>query len=218
MKEIKAVIFDAFGTICEITEPSDTYQRMIADLVHERYRKEAREIAMTQDMSLGELYQTLTGNVVGHAFHSYERELMNEVGSVRAIEGMPMAILTLKQMGFKLGICSNLAAPYGIPVKVLYGDLVDSVFFSYEMGTYKPKLDMYEQVIAFHKDVYGIDADEILFIGDKDHNDCEGPWVTGMQALTVAEWKAKAGPEAHFCLPVVNYVWSHNQNVRKSQA
>jgi HAD superfamily hydrolase (TIGR01549 family) len=89
-----------------------------------------------------------------------------------------VVIQTLKENGFKVGLCSNLAQPYGQCLTSLLPEF-DFRALSYELGLMKPMPEIYSAVCTG----MNLEPSEILFVGDSKSCDYLGPVLAGMQAL-----------------------------------
>ncbi|MEM7054082.1 MAG: HAD family hydrolase, partial [Pseudomonadota bacterium] len=92
---------------------------------------------------------------------------------------------TLRDTRLKIGLCSNLAAPYGPPLRALLPDAPDAEVLSYNEGHIKPEPEIYHRVIK----QLGVPANRILFVGDTYRADIEGPQEAGMQAMEIAQFE-----------------------------
>lgn len=91
----------------------------------------------------------------------------------------------LKNRGFKIAICSNLAMPYGERLKELFPDIYDALVFSYEIQAIKPDRKIYESI----QQEFGCQMSDILFIGDNPLLDVETPIRLGMSARLIEREK-----------------------------
>ena len=92
----------------------------------------------------------------------------------------------LKQSGFRLALCSNLAKPYGEAVFSILPDL-EAYAWSYEVGSIKPEPEIYQYLI----DQLNCHPKEVLFIGDTPLADVTGPMAFGMSARLIHQKKKK---------------------------
>jgi HAD superfamily hydrolase (TIGR01509 family) len=179
---IQAVVFDAFGTLVKIGEGRRPY-RQLMQLAKASGRTpqtdDARHI-MTKTLGFSGLADWL-GVDLSSIQPVFEHDMATELASIVLYPDSLTTPETLKQRGLKLAICSNLAAPYGPPVKKLLPNL-DAYFFSYEMEALKPDPEIYAQIC----DELKLLPDQILFVGDTYEADVTGPRKAGMQALHLA--------------------------------
>lgn len=108
-------------------------------------------------------------------------DLEFELNSIELYEDTISTLKNLKELGFKIALCSNLAMPYGERLRVLLPILFDLVVFSYEVGSIKPEQQIYE-VIQSH---FACEMADMLFIGDHPLLDVETPISLGMAAMLI---------------------------------
>nr|WP_207769600.1 HAD-IA family hydrolase [Solimicrobium silvestre] len=111
---------------------------------------------------------------------AWEAELHAELATVKLFPDSLPTIARLRNAGYRIGLCSNLAAPYGTPVKALLPSL-DAYAWSYEAGAVKPEPGIYRYLL----DRLGCAASDVLFIGDTPAADLDGPLTFGMSARLI---------------------------------
>jgi len=89
-------------------------------------------------------------------------------------------LLKCRLNSYRIGLCTNLAKPYGAAVHALLPGL-DAYVFSYEAGFKKPEPEIYRASC----DALICRPEEVLFIGDNHDADVEGPGAFGMQAQLI---------------------------------
>ncbi|MBO0684723.1 MAG: HAD family hydrolase [Candidatus Dormibacteraeota bacterium] len=107
--------------------------------------------------------------------------------SVQLAAGALDTLAALRSRGLRLAIASN--APF--PPAMLHRQLrvngleerVDAAVFSSEVGWRKPAPELYQAAL----DRLGVTASEVLYVGDKQLEDYEGPRRLGMRALLCTE-------------------------------
>jgi len=104
-------------------------------------------------------------------------ELAEELAGLVLYPEVEAVLDTLRQVGRRVAVCSNLAASYGAAVRELLPGL-DAYILSYEVGTAKPDPAIYEAVCSALERCSG----EVLFIGDSQRCDLLGPQAFGMSA------------------------------------
>lgn len=107
----------------------------------------------------------------------WEKDLEDELASIRLFPDTLDIITRLQQSGYLVGQCSNLALPYGAAVRALL-PMLNAYAMSYDAGAVKPQPHIYQ----FLLEQLGCIADEVLFVGDTVVADLEGPRAFGMQA------------------------------------
>lgn len=91
----------------------------------------------------------------------------------------------LRDKALRIGVCSNLALPYGSPLLPALSDTPDAVIFSYVVGLVKPDPAIFRVVC----DQLGCQPKDILFVGDTPAADIEGPHTIGMPAMLISEFE-----------------------------
>jgi hypothetical protein len=100
---------------------------------------------------------------------------------------------SLRDSGLRIGVCSNLALPYGPPLLSALPDTPDAVILSYEVGFMKPDPAIFHLVC----DRLGLSPAEILFVGDTPSADIEGPRATGMPATLITDFEEHSRRDVH---------------------
>lgn len=175
---VQAVVFDLFGTLLQIGERRHPFRQLMQ---HLRLRgraprsDDARKL-MTHNLGLAGAASFFNARMSHSELASLETDLFIELASIRLFDDTLGSLTQLKDAGLKLAVCSNLAAPYAIPAKLLLPGL-DVYSWSFEVGAIKPEPAIYHQVI----DQLGCDASAIAMIGDTLEADALGPARQGMQ-------------------------------------
>jgi len=188
---IGGIIFDAFGTILQISQRTNPYL-----LLFREARRQGRILApdkiasaMTMDLPLDEF-----GAHLGVTLCSSVRQELNlafelELASIRPYPDALEAIALLQNSGLRLGICSNLAAPYGGAVKELF-PAMDGYAFSYEQGIMKPDPKIYlsvcNQMGVEPGHYFGSEKVPVMMIGDSPRCDRDGPRAVGIMGLLLS--------------------------------
>lgn len=183
-KNIKAIVFDAFGTLVHIGEKRRPYRRLL-ELARESgrvVRPDAAKQVMSRNLGLSGVAEWLGLKMSSAQRAELELELSDEIATIRLYEESTATVLALREKGFRLAICSNLASPYAQPILNLMPIALDAYAWSFEVGAVKPVPAIYQAVCAS----LGIPPGEILMIGDTYEADCAGPRRFGMQALHLA--------------------------------
>ncbi len=178
---IDAVCFDAFGTLVEITDPRQVGRTMLRS-AKPAARNQMKARLLRENRPLKDWPTT------AHDGTQLMDDLCAELGSIRMRPRLHKVWRDLRCAGFKLGVCSNLAAPYGPGVLSALPDAPDSVVFSYLVGHAKPEPEIYAKVLAELRTA----AERILFVGDTKSADVDGPAKAGMQSMLIDEFMANA--------------------------
>ncbi|WP_274644711.1 HAD family hydrolase [Pseudomonas serbica] len=175
---MRGVIFDAFGTLVKIHEGNHPY-RQILKLGSQQGRRPQPEDAktlMTNPWGLAEAAKRLGISVVDSDLEHIQAQLDEELAQITAYPDGLEAVDLLKNSGFKVAVCSNLALPYAAAIERLYPSL-DGYSYSFEVGTVKPEFAIYQDACT------RIDVKPYLIdmVGDSQRCDQTGPTEFGMQ-------------------------------------
>lgn len=167
----RTVAFDAFGTLVRIGRRHRPYERLIA-----RARDQAAEMPspMVAGIELAE-YAGLLGLPRPDAELAMLEE---ELASVELYPDALDALHRIRDRGVTVAVASNLAEPYAAPLMALLGDLVDVWHFSFAVGAAKPQRAFYAALV----DRLGIEAHELLMVGDTWQDDVAGAVDAGARA------------------------------------
>lgn len=171
---MKAVIFDAFGTLLHHAGPRiNAYTKVLRHA-----RSDAGRLPLlTRNISIAEWTEELG---LDHLSPMLVAEAAAECEQIRPYDDVLPTLARLRGQGCKIALCSNLAAEFGPTVRALVSGL-DAYLFSYELGYKKPEPEMYHAVL----NAVGTHPRQCLFIGDSERNDVEGPRQAGMQARRI---------------------------------
>lgn len=203
-RKIKAVAFDAVGTLIE-PNPSvaEAYQRaalavgldlpvdLIKSRFHQAYAHDEQLAGHTTDESQERLRwrqivaRCLPELSVAQADQAFE-DLWNyfaEPTSWRLFDDVPGVVQTLHQQGISVCVASNFDARLRRVWAGLPGgeSLQNHLVISSEVGCRKPGRVFYDAVVAH----LGFPAHEILFVGDDWVNDVEVPQKFGFETILI---------------------------------
>lgn len=178
-----AGIFDVFGTLIKIQNRRSPYLQMLRyGRAHGRRPLPSDSLTlMTYDLSLTEAADHL-GIPVGYVkLHGLEQLLAEELASLTLYEDALESIGMLQSAGIKVGLCSNLAAPYGAAVRRLLPSL-DAYGFSFEVGAAKPDPVIYHSVCRTMGVEPGkqLGGSRVVMIGDSVRCDRDGARAAGI--------------------------------------
>lgn len=174
-RQIRGVLFDAFGTLCRIVSPRLPYRSIMKRW--ENGAADCYQAIMTRDVPLA--------GFAGEAGLSQEEtallgaHLAEEVGSMHLFPEIPQTLQALRRHGLKIAVVSNLAKPYGAPFLELLPFEPDVHAFSYEVGARKPETRLYQ----YAWEGLGCTPEELLMVGDSLQNDYETPRALGLHAI-----------------------------------
>lgn len=104
--------------------------------------------------------------------------LAEEVAGIQAYPDGLRAVELLQNYGVRVGVCSNLAFPYGAAIRRCYPTLDDYVL-SCELGVIKSGAGIYQRSC----ELLGLESQEICMIGDSLVCDRDGPTAYGMMGF-----------------------------------
>ena len=161
--EPSVIIFDVFGTLVKIGERRSPYRKLIKWLKENgrQPKPDDAKFIMSQNLSFTELVKLLGINIPDQLLQELEHDLNDELQSIVLYEDTLSTLEELKELGFRLALCSNLAMPYGKVVSSLLPN-IDTYAWSYEVGIIKPGPKIYQSLI----DQLRCQTSEVLFIGD----------------------------------------------------
>lgn len=182
---IEGVIFDAFGTVLRIGRRTNPYRELLREGRRQglKLASDSIQIAMTMNHSFDEMASYLGVVLTPHKREELNGALQQELVSIQAFPDAKAAIKLLQQAGVKVGICSNLASPYGPVVRDLFAQL-DGYAFSFELGVMKPDPVIYHTIC----NQMGVEPGHflsstkgrVLMIGDSPRCDRDGPREIGI--------------------------------------
>nr|WP_259469463.1 HAD-IA family hydrolase [Pseudomonas syringae] len=141
---------------------------------------------MTTNLSFDELALRLGIELSSSKREELNRDLDRELSSIECFPDAVEAVSRLQNSGIKVGICSNLTAPYGPVVKSLFPQM-GGYAFSYQLGVMKPDPTIYQSICnqmnvePGHFFMEG--AGRVLMIGDSLRCDRDGPRSVGIMGL-----------------------------------
>lgn len=177
---VRAVCFDAFGTVVEIGDK----RRPFRTLLRERPEGDLATAVLTQPMDIRAVAKLLATELDENRLVQLEQDLQAEIASIQLRDGIGEIWKRLKGEGIKIGICSNLAMPYGSSLVSTLPGTPDALVLSYEVGLAKPNAAIFHLVC----ERLDLTPAEILFVGDTQSADIEGPNAVGMPAMLISEF------------------------------
>ena len=188
VESVQAICFDAFGTLCRIDERHHPYERLFARLsLDDVACYDAVRLGMTTSMGLAELAARL-GDV--RAAEGLAPALDAELASMSLFDDAAEALTILKEAGVRTWVVSNLAAPYGPPLRRLLSGLVHGYSLSFEVGLTKPEPAMFAHACRG----LAVTADQTLMVGDSRRSDVKGAEAFGMHAVWLRRGRAGDWP------------------------
>ncbi|WP_111885979.1 HAD family hydrolase [Acinetobacter sp. CFCC 11171] len=179
----KIIVFDAFGTLVKIGQSRSPYRKLMKWLREECRKPSTQDayIIMSNSVDIAELAKIFGKVIPTPLLGEISDDLDFELKTIELYEDTVSILKKLKNRGFKIAICSNLAMPYGERLKELFPDIYDALVFSYEIQAIKPDRKIYESI----QQEFGCQMSDILFIGDNPLLDVETPIRLGMSAMLI---------------------------------
>jgi FMN phosphatase YigB (HAD superfamily) len=171
---IRAVAFDAFGTLVEIGDKRRPFARLAKEALVDTTRS-----PMTERMDLLAMSQVCGLDLAPDIFATLVGDLKLELASTRAYPEAKDVLMTLRKQGIRTAVASNLAEPYAAPIQEQLGSLLDVTCYSFELGAVKPDRAFYAALC----DLLQLDPQQILMIGDTMRCDYLGATSAGLKAL-----------------------------------
>jgi HAD superfamily hydrolase (TIGR01549 family) len=172
--QIKAVAFDAFGTLVEIHDKRRPYARLAKAATQPLARSPMCEPIDLDTMAhLCGLTLDASEMAVLHA------DLQAELASTQPYPEAQEVLEDLRRLGLLTAVASNLALPYARPIEEELGALLDISCLSFEVGFVKPDGDFYTALCRRLK----LLPQEVLMIGDTWRCDYEGATTAGLHAI-----------------------------------
>jgi HAD superfamily hydrolase (TIGR01493 family) len=187
---LQAVVFDAFGTLVQITDKRAPFHRLLelaGATVSESHAFAAA--VMTSCHNLYSAAALYCPGVSRDDLDILQDELQRELDSMRLFPEVHEVLWELKNKGLKIGICSNLAAPYAELTRLLVPHEVDAFSWSFEVGALKPSQAIYNHACQ----ALGCHPGSVLMVGDKEDEDFLGPLRVGMQAMRLRRNASQPG-------------------------
>lgn len=182
---MRAVLFDAFGTLVETKRKLHPFRSLFRLGVNQGLPLGAEQLrkVMSTPLSLAETADRFGIFLVDWKLRELEDDLEAELDSIVPFSDALQAVEMLADVGLSIAVCSNLAAPYG-PVVHHHFPTLDAYAFSYQLGVLKPDPLAYEWPIAQMRVYPSGDVNppypEVAMVGDSVRCDRDGPAAIGM--------------------------------------
>ncbi len=199
-----AIILDAFGTVIEIKHRTNPYKMLLREGARQGRIPTGDDLhtLMTTNCTIAQAADVLSIRISASRREVIQEALDEELDSLEPFSDALEAIEMLSDAGIRIGVCSNLAAPFGAGLKQCF-HRVDAFTLSYEIGVMKPHSLIYEVMCASLGVQPGRDwlqgASSVLMIGDSPKCDRDGPRAVGISGFLLDRTKGSAIPDlVHF--------------------
>jgi len=189
-----AVVFDVFGTIAQIggnrLKPYLQLFRLLKKYGREPQSDDSSIIMTSNEGMIGIAEKLGIRSLANFSdewmnqLAAIEQDLYTELESVQLFKDTPGVIEQLQGLGIRVGLCSNLARPYSMPIinaLRAHGIIMDNIFWSWQAGLIKPDPRMYAHIC--HS--MNLAPHQILFVGDSHDCDVTGPCKFGMKSMLI---------------------------------
>lgn len=185
----KVIVFDAFGTLVKIGNSRSPYLKLMKWQKQSGRKPTSKDasIIMSRNANLSQISNLFGNEIPVNLLAELNADLTLDLDSIELYSDTVVVLQTLKNRGFKLALCSNLAMPYGEKLKKILPDLFDELILSYEIGSIKPDIKIYDAIQMR----LNCDMKDILFIGDNEILDVEKPRSLGMSARLIQRNEAQ---------------------------
>ena len=179
-QRIRGVIFDAFGTLLQIQQPTHPFRQLLKLGIAQGRRPHPDDIRtlMSRHLDLKGAAKHFGITLEAQQLQVLEQSLKAELVSIKAYPDGLEALHLLREAGIKVSVCSNLAKPYGAAVDRLLPDL-DAYGLSFEVGAMKPEKAIYQATV----DQMSLDLVDCAMIGDSQRCDRDGPAGFGIKGF-----------------------------------
>jgi len=185
-----AIVFDVYGTLVEIVDKRGPFRRLLRIGAHQGRPVAAGDAALLMSAPLGldAAAQRLGIQLTQEQYAALEKDLHDEIASIRAFPETASTLTALRARGIKLGLCSNLAADYAAPIAALLPLQLDAYTWSFEAGAIKPDPAIYDRACRTLDCAPG----RVLMVGDTPAADVDGPRACGMQSILLDRKQGRA--------------------------
>lgn len=172
--QIKAVAFDAFGTLVEIHDKRRPYARLAKAAVQPLARS-----PMCEPIDLDAMARLCGLNLDASEMDILRADLQAELASTQAFPEAQEVLEELKSLGLRTAVASNLALPYARPIEDTLGHLLNVSCLSFEVGFVKPDPGFYIALCGR----LNLLPQEVLMIGDTWRCDYLAATDAGLHAI-----------------------------------
>lgn len=174
---IRAIAFDVFDTLVEITQPQRPLTALARWLRTQPGPPHSNDFEwlMTRDFNLAAHFPGVPPDTIADITSAIARE----TASIAAFDDVLPTLAALQARGYRIALCSNLLAPYAEPALAALPLPWDAITWSFHAHAAKPDPHIYRTLIQ----ALDLPPQQILFVGDHIENDVTAPRRAGMSAL-----------------------------------
>jgi HAD superfamily hydrolase (TIGR01509 family) len=183
--QVQGVVFDAFGTLVTKSRRLDPVRRLV-DLATPARRQAVLARITREAKGWDDWVADLELDPAHPALAGLRADLATEAASVQARSAALAFWPQVAASGKKLALCSNLVEPYVAPCQRALPGRMDALIWSCHAGWAKPDPAIYLAAAqALH-----LPPHAILFVGDRQLEDVDGPRAVGMRSVLVGGFEA----------------------------
>lgn len=175
--KIKAICFDAFGTLVEIKDKRRSHAALLS-LIDLPARDQLKHAIMREALTLSDCIAQYAPTLDAQDAQRLKDDLTAELASITLRPHINELWAALRAGDYKIALCSNLALSYGPPLLKKLPGKADALILSFEQGCIKPEPLIYQKVC----EALSLPPEAILFTGDTLAADVDGPRAFGMEA------------------------------------
>lgn len=177
-QDLDAIAFDAFGTLCKVTVPTKAFATLFQRLGLSS--PELGHAAMTVNLDFLSLAKLLAKDK-RIKLDDLQKMLQAEINSIKLYPETIEVLEDLRGKGYQIAVISNLAKPYGEPLKKLLGPYIDEFVLSYELAVAKPD----RKIFATLCNRLGCRPMRVLMVGDSWEADVMGGSQYGLPTIFI---------------------------------
>ncbi|RYY01733.1 MAG: HAD family hydrolase [Gammaproteobacteria bacterium] len=207
--KVRHVVFDIFGTLIKFGIQHHPFRQLLK-LAREngrQVRPDDARMVMTINGDLEYIGNELGINPPSELVQKLEWQIGDELSSLTLFDDVVPTLNALQSRGIKIGLCSNLAQPYGAAIDRLLAGFDLKHFLSYELSIIKPEAQIYQSILSS----FNCSAEQCLFVGDTFEADYVGPTAMGMKAVHLVRSGVTQSYQITSLTEVLNYVDENNQ-------
>jgi HAD superfamily hydrolase (TIGR01549 family) len=178
---IQVVIFDLFGKLVECGTQHNPFRQLLTwarDNGRRSHPDDARVI-LTTNGDVTSISRALGIEPTVEVLEQVEERITKDLATLQLYSDVNPTLMGLIERNIQVGICSNLAQPYGRSIDTLLGRFRIKRFLSYEASAVKPEPAIYQAIC----NDFNCPPSQCLFVGDTLDADFLGPQHFGMRAL-----------------------------------
>jgi HAD superfamily hydrolase (TIGR01509 family) len=175
----EAVIFDLYGTLIRLDRDTSPYLRLARLVRPDDPRAVVERSLLIDSRGIGDFAARL-GVPTPSGIENLDADLRQDLQTAHVFEDAVEVLAILRGRGLKLGLISNLAAPYKDPFfRHGLANYFHVTSFSCDAGLRKPEPEI------FHRTARGLGVSpaSTVMVGDSRRSDYDGARAAGMSAV-----------------------------------